>query len=575
MSDQLTGLFSGHVQANQPKSFQSSRDPHVHNNLICLFHGYIANRRQIEASLRNRICLSPLDNDVSLFAEAYRLWGIETQRHVFGEYAIAILDNEDGSLFLSHDTVGLQAVFYTQNGFTFAFGTHLKPLRSFLYTNDLDEEYIADYLATGSVAGNRTPYPAIKRLLPGESLLWKDGRIRLISNWHFPSVPISYRDSDQAYEEKFRELVFEGVQSACSGVSHLWTELSGGLDSSTVASVAAQLGIPNLGAFSVIYSKSKTADERAWISHVLHDYGLSWHNLDGDLFRPFSTLPSRDCDEPLNILTSSELSRQYQDLAKSAGISIVLSGEGGDQLLGEDLKPIYLADLLLSMPCRLWSELHQWRKSLSQPRPTSYLFLSYVLAPRWSHARRRSLLVSGPTSFPDWINPGYLSKMNILRRSQRQHAPSCRSIERQYLTEQIWKSGLSSAMDRSSALEFRYPLLYVPLIEYIMSLPPLQRIRPGENRSLQRRSLPYVLPEVIRLRRTKAGPAQAEIEELRSGGEWRKILLNPTQITGRGYVDKEAWIQTVNGVKFGLMPSMKHFVATATLEIWLSNMTTL
>src|SRR5262249_30374246 len=161
----------------------------------------------------------------------------------------------------------------------FLFGTHLEDLVLHSGISDLDEEYVADYLATCSVLGSRTPYVGIRRLLPGHSLRWANRKIAALQTWTMPSACATTLACDEDLEEQFRALLGEGVKAALHGEGKIWAELSGGLDSSTIVSIAAKSRAADLEAVSITYSSSESADESAWIKKVLERYPMRWHEL--------------------------------------------------------------------------------------------------------------------------------------------------------------------------------------------------------------------------------------------------------------------------------------------------------
>jgi asparagine synthase (glutamine-hydrolysing) len=161
--------------------------------------------------------------------------------------------------------------------------------------------------------------------------------------------------------------------------------------------------------------------------------------------------------------------------------------------------------------------------------------------------------------------------MQLAHRSLRQIAPRCPSVGQQYFAERIATTGYRAQGVNepvSSSFEYRHPLLYRPLVEFMAAIPWEQKIQPGQDRSLQRRALQGILPEPIRQRKDKRGPDQACFEGLRSGS-WSELLLDRPRIVERGYVDERLWRQAVSQARCGCLPTLKHFIAAATLEVWL------
>ena len=207
-------------------------------------------------------------------------------RYVLGEYALAVYVPHERRLMLTHDELGLMPLFYraTAEGCTFA--SHLDDLVFETGVGTLDEEYVADYFARGEHFGERTPYEHIRRLLPGQSIAWSGGRQCRCDTWTLDSVsPLVYRD-EREYDEHFRDLVTQAVALAAPREARTWCELSGGLDSSTIFSLAHDRG--DLEAVSFLFPQSYTADEREWVERVLAQLPAPWHPLDADAAGPFT-----------------------------------------------------------------------------------------------------------------------------------------------------------------------------------------------------------------------------------------------------------------------------------------------
>jgi asparagine synthase (glutamine-hydrolysing) len=524
-----------------------------HEGLAVLYRGYIANAADAPAE----------------FARAFRRWGEGLQSRVLGEYAVALFDPRTGELFLTHDALGLAPVFYAETPGGLAFASCLRDLAP-LAPDQPDEEYIADYLATCSALGTRTPYRGIRRLLPGQSLRWNGRHLRLSRTWDIARVPEVTLGSDAAYQERLRTLLREGVKAAMRSEGKVWSELSGGLDSSTVTSLAAQSGAGPLDALSITYTLSASSDEREWMQAVVRRYGLRWHTIDGDESKPFSELPDAFAVTPLDAMPTAGILRRYNALAKSNGVRVILTGHGGDQVLcGDSPKPHYLADLLPFHLARLRTALREWQAADPNRRSLMFHLSQHVLRPRLRYWTRRSLSGTQTTSLPPWISPDYRRTMHLDRRSHFQPVSRCRSVGQQGQAERIWRVGMSAWDGGGQPFDLRFPLLYRPLVEFMLGIPWEQKLRPDCDRYLHRRAMTGILPEEVRLRTDKAGPEEAQFEGLRKDSPWLDLLLTRPRVVERGYVDARRWSEAVNQARFGRIVSMRHFIAAATLEVWL------
>ena len=562
--------FVGWLDGSPAPQLHAQPEPQMFEGYRVLHRGYIANRPALIAESKNRGESLDEASDAELFAKAYRWWGEKLQSHVLGEYAVSVFDEPHARLFITHDSLGLAPLFYSREPDRFAFASHLEDLVLIIGIDQLDEEYIADYLATGTVISSRTPYANLRRLEPGHSLHWINRRLSVIKTWDIAQIEPLVLGSDEEYGERFRVLLSDGVNAALCSDGKVWSELSGGLDSSSVVSVAAHSGARGLEAISIVFDSSRSADESEWMKAVIESHSLPWHTINADDAKPFSELPQEFYAEPNSASPGAGLFRLYKALAESHGVRVILSGTGGDQVFCGSPKPYYLADFMPFQMNHLFAALADWKTRNPEERSLMYLCLRNVLQPSLRYFTHRSL-TSADTQAPPWIHPGYHHDLRWKKRSDFQVAPRCRSVGHQYLAERILSIGFArNDWDQGAdSFEFRNPLLYRPLVEFMIAIPWEQKLQPDQDRCLQRRALNGILPERIRQRKNKGEPNEAYFEGLRNGSPWTEFLLNRPRIVDRGYVDDHLWREAVNQARFGWTPTMRHFIAAATLEIWL------
>lgn len=561
--------FSGRVQG---KVLYCHPGAERYQQYQVLWRGYLANRDEILREAERRQTLLASGSEGELFALAYHWWGDAIQSHLLGEYSVALFDESTASLFLTHDALGLVPMFYRHQAGNVFFGSHLEDLALTTGGGDLDEEYIADYVANCTYSSERTPYRTIRRLSFGCSLIYRSDRVTVRRSWDLSHTqPITGEDRD--YEDRFLTLLNQGVTGALRAQGPVWSELSGGLDSSTVACMAARSGAGTLEAISIVYDRYARADESKWMRLVLDQYPMPWHRLDGDDLLPYSELPDRFLAEPGLPMIDWSWRRRYEELVSEQGVSAVLTGQGGDfVLLGNGTQPYYLADLGRTLKLGLlFSELSRWQQADRQKRSILYWLVNYVFSPLAGYVRRRPLRAVWHPKTSPWIHPEYARKMALDERGCRTASSDYRSIEQYWFMEKLSAlSGRIANLNQTpQAFEFRHPLLYRPLIEFMFSLPADQKFDPEMDRSLQRRAMKAILPELLRLRRDKTIFDQPCYEGLRTGKVWGGLLTNSPRVVERGIVDGTLWTQAVEQAKLGHTHFLPQFEAVATLEIWL------
>jgi asparagine synthase (glutamine-hydrolysing) len=561
------------LEAGQPQ-FHSSPAPLRYDGCLVLFRGFISNREDLAGRLLTGAAVADTP-DARLVARAYRRWGPALQQHLIGEYCAALFDEGTGELLLTNDALGCLPLFHSERASDFSFASHIDRLAEAIGDTAVDDRYIADYLLFGLHFGKRTAFAAIRRLGGGRSVRWANGRWSELQTWSLAEVPPLSRLSDGDADEQFRQLLQDAVTTATRGTT--WSELSGGLDSSSIACVAARAGIRDLGLISIVYSSSRTADERRWMTEVLRSCKAPWHALDGDEVHPFARFPDRKLPEPGRNAMVWGMLEQYERLARENAVDVILSGFGGDAVLYASPRPVHLGDRLRGLQlARLWRELRQWQTAAAQRRSLMHLLGRDIIEPTACYYSRRMIGFEASDAFAiPWLAKPWLTRLGI-DHSYRPAAPSPRlaSVGEQQYSEGLWQVFAFAGQrwtQLTTAFELRHPLLYRPLVEFMHALPWEQKLRPGQDRLLQRRALAGILPEAIRTRSGKASADQAYFEGLRKSRAWISLLTDRPRIVERGYVDGVLWNDAVKLAQLGYVHQhgSASFVSAAALEFWL------
>lgn len=550
--------------------------PEVHLNCSILMRGYIANRADLSGRLG--IYGAGTASDAKLLAGAFRRWGSSLQVHVLGEYAACIFDLAERTALLTHDALGLVQLVYSSDEGGISFGTHLLDVLDLIQDRRIDEGYIASYLATGQVTTERTPYKSVYRLLPGMSLRWAPDRYRTVRTWDLADTePLECKD-DREYEERFKSLLEAALRATVDEVGVTWVALSGGLDSSSVLCVAGKLGMQNVGAYSFIAPHHPESDEQQWAQAAVEQFGSSWRTVDVETVLPFSAPPDNSFYEGEPTLAAVDVKgRQLlNDLSSSAGVTTILTGHGGDAVLGSypGSIPPHAVDLLFAgRPVEAFVALREWKARNHERRSWSFLISRAIFEPTVAHLSGNKFESSRPLPLPPWIEPCYSRDMKLPVESRKRSATRDWYPGRQQIWDSVWTHSLSAGRPSSNAgYDVRRPLLYRPFLEFMYAVPGEQRIQPDCDRYLHRRALKGILPESVRRRGRKVFGTWAYVEGLSRSPSWREYLCDDPQIVRLGITSAAAWRKAVQQASVGHTAGDRFFFSGVALEAWLKGL---
>lgn len=543
---------------------------------LLVWDGRLDNREELLGLLSDE--LKNCQTDAAIVMAAYEKWGADCLQRLIGDFALSLWDPMTRTLLLARDPFGARTLYYHLNEERIIWSSLLRPLLSLAGTRlEVDDEYIAGYLTTATET-ERTPYRGIHSVPPGGVIVIQDGRERVQKFWSpDPWHEIRYR-TDAEYEEHFRQVFHEAVRCRLRVDGPVWSELSGGLDSSSIVCVADQVlergeaQASKLETVSYVFNESTTSDERTFIHCVEEKRGSRGHHLCEDDYRILA-----DSADP--VLTSipnplicfAERQRRLCELMREQGVRVLLSGLAGDNLLWSvaEASP-ELADLLLQLkPFLLHRRIKAW--SQAQKKPYWQTLWRGAVWPILSQSLRaycRSIW-----EVPGWFDPAFVARMSLRERmlgpsdvfgfrlpSGRQQASMLLSaipaVSAGYHTDWGW-------------IEMSYPFLDRPLVEFCLAIPCDQKTRPGETRSLQRRALRNVLPEKIAQRKSKRGPSEALCRALNR--EWPKLehLFTDARVCARGYMDARSLREAIDRARHGQKAHSFEILKTLSLELWL------
>lgn len=209
--------------------------------LHIIYNGEIYNHADFRQGLEERGHTYRTHCDTETILHLYEEHGTRMVEHLRGMFAFAIWDERREELFIARDRLGVKPLYYVHrdDGSLF-FASEIKALlKARAVRGEINYRAITDYLANHATSGEETLFNGVKRLLPGHTLLWRDGQIKIERYWDVRFTPEDEgtRKSDADYIAEWRELFRESVRLRLMADVPLGMFLSGGIDSSAIAAM--------------------------------------------------------------------------------------------------------------------------------------------------------------------------------------------------------------------------------------------------------------------------------------------------------------------------------------------------
>lgn len=304
---------------------------------VLVYNGEIYNDRSLRKQLAARGEMFRSRCDTEVVMAAYRQWGPQCVERLSGMFAFGIYDFRDDRLLLARDRFGIKPLFLTQVDGSLVFASSIGALLTHpAIVKRPHFPAISHYLTTFRLTlGRETFFEGIWRLMPGETLLWQDGTIRIEQYWDYPADrddSIEYADAVAQLEATLRTSVAERLVSDVP----VGMFLSGGVDSSVIASLIGECTQQTLlgqcGGGEPGHSEDHATEDFAFARQCARLLGFEFGEVrvPPDEYLNCWLWMIEQYTTPLSTPTDVILFRLAQEMKKSVGVA--LGGEGADEL---------------------------------------------------------------------------------------------------------------------------------------------------------------------------------------------------------------------------------------------------
>jgi len=488
-------LGLGHRRLSILDLSQAGSQPMKFENLTMVYNGEVYNFIEIRNKLRAKGYEFISESDSEVILKAFHFWREDAINKLVGMFSIAIYDELEKVVYIARDQMGIKPLFWSFNNETFCFGSELKVINNFSKKTgglNINHSSLYDYFSLGFVKAPKTIYENVYKLEPGTYLKLDTASKELTekSFWSPQLAEDLHCDFTEA-KQSLKDLLEDSVKKCLVSDVEVGLFLSGGIDSSLVASIAKKFK-PDIRAISIGFD-SKGFDETDKASKI-----AKYLNIDHEVVKVKSSyidilneIPTY-YDEPIadnSVVPTLLLSR----VTRESGLKVALSGDGGDELF-------FGYEGLLNLHSLFHSKRFKIFKTLNGLIPNRIGYSKLIGLNRFYYLNKTLNLINSndiltfyknrTSYFPDFFLQRLLQK-NSKEDSFTIIDDKLSSLY-DYFREVILPDQLLTKVDRASmasSLEVRVPILDHRIVELSLNIPEDFKISNGKTK--------YILKEIL------------------------------------------------------------------------------
>lgn len=529
--------------------------------LAISFNGEVYNYLEIKAELLSLGHAFTSTTDTEVILHAWAQWGPACLSRFNGMFAFLLLDYSNGMLYAVRDRFGVKPLCYANINDKLIIASEIKQIKTLKgYRANVDQDVVANYVAFGDVDTSIRTFDKNIQYVPPGHYMAVNLRDKSVSLHEWYSLqPRQWSGSWNDAVDRFRELLTDSVKLRLRSDVAVGSCLSGGLDSSSIVCLAANI-LQEQGDFvgqetvTACYNEARY-DEWEFAKQVIEKTNARPHRT----FPDFAQLEADidkfiwHQDEPTG--STSQFS-QWAVFKKTheVGLKVMIDGQGADEQLagygGNDL-PLYTGLVRKAKLGVLFNEIKHY-KATHGSMPTGFLLgaLQLSLGKGFANALPARLRINEGITNINWLNnnvavtklpPAKSLKDNLLRQLHREPLPSLLRYE-----------------DRNSmawSVESRTPFMDYRLIEFTTGLPEEFVYEKGLRKKILRAAMQDILPPAVGGRKDKMGFVTPEEVWLKNEGKaWFKNNIDATLDIFPDYFKKDELISYYNKVVSGSAP---------------------
>lgn len=487
-------------------------------SLVIVYNGEVYNHADYRAGLESVGHIYKTHCDTETILHLYEEMGAKCVEKLRGMFAFAIWNRREKTLFIARDRFGVKPLYYVhdEKGNLF-FGSEIKTLlEASAIKPKLNYNALPDQLANHGTSYDETLFEGVKRLLPGHSMFWRDGDLKIEKFWDLEFTPKhSELISDEQYVAEWLDLFRKSVKLRLMADVPLGMFLSGGIDSSAICAMMAEMVDEPIKTFSVGF-KEREANEFEYARIVSKAFNTEHHEITITPEQFFAELPKLVWheDEPLGFIASVPL--YFVSKLAQEHVKVVLTGEGSDEILAgygryakalqlleygekyENFTPSFVRQFVKSGVSAIGGKLS--RTFLSRNSDVENLFFDNFAV--FSKAMQTKLFSEETKARIFEKNP-YIYQNNWVESCDAENVLDklLYADTKTYLHELLMKQ---DQMSMAASIESRVPFLDHELVGFTAKMPIEMKLRGKTTKWILREAMQGILPESI-LTRSKMG----------------------------------------------------------------------
>lgn len=510
-------------------------------SLVLLCNGEIYNYRELRSHLIKKGHSFRTESDVEVLLHLYEEEGVDFLNKLNGQFSFVIYDRKKKSLFLARDHFGINPLYFTLNDGVLIFASEIKAILEHpLARRDVDLTGLDQTLSFPGVVSPRTMFRGVESLQSGHYLTVENSQMERREYWDlvYPRKgDISYERPESFYVETLRELFEQSVKYRLQADVPVGFYLSGGMDSSMVAAMIRRLSQHECRhSFSITFTDKEICEAKyqrrmaEYVNSQHHEILFDWSEISQRLWTMI-----HHCECPVKE-SFNTCSMALSEAARRAGITVVLAGEGADELfagyVGYRFDQLGLRNSGKYDYETIMEE--ELREKLWGDRDLFYEIDQYAF-----REIKNALYSDGVNELFEEFDSLNFELVNKERLQGRHFIH-----QRSYLDFKLRLSDhlLSEHGDRmalANSVEARYPFLDVNLVEFSREIPPDLKLNGFTEKYILKKVAEELIPPEI-IHREKFGfRAPGSPYLVQQQIEWINDLLSPERIKRQGYFNPE------------------------------------